>query len=60
MDWTESSESASTLPVLVLKEAFAVDISSLGEAQTLPVPELSLLERADDLAALLDALSQAG
>ncbi len=43
-----------------LKEAFAVDISSLGEAQNLPVPEFSLLERADDLAALLDALSQAG
>ena len=43
-----------------LAEAFAVDVSGLGEAQNLPVPELALLERADDLAALLDSLSLAG
>ena len=52
--------SAATDYVSWLAETFAVDVSGLSEAQHLPVSELALLERADDLAGALNALSSAG
>ena len=43
-----------------LREAFEVDVSGLRERQNAPVSELALLERADDLAAVLGTMSLAG
>lgn len=43
-----------------LAEEFDVDVSNLSERQSAPVPELMLLERTDELAALLEAMSVAG
>lgn len=43
-----------------LADAFDVDVSSLSGAQHAPVSELALLERVDELADLLEALSLAG
>ena len=43
-----------------LAQAFEVDVSGLRERQSAPVPELGLLERADDFATVLRAMSLAG
>ena len=43
-----------------LAEAFDVDVSALTDAQNAPVPELALLERINDFAALLGRMAVAG